>query len=38
MTTTAIAESTTDYIAREDAWGAHNYHPLDLVIAEAQGA
>ncbi|MFY7923492.1 MAG: ornithine--oxo-acid transaminase [Gemmatimonas sp.] len=38
MTSTAIAESTTDYIAREEAWGAHNYHPLDLVIAEAQGA
>ena len=30
--------TTTDYIAREDAWGAHNYHPLDLVIAEARGA
>jgi ornithine--oxo-acid transaminase len=29
---------TTDFIAREDAWGAHNYHPLDLVIAEAKGA
>ena len=30
--------STPDYIAREDAWGAHNYHPLDLVITEAGGA
>jgi ornithine--oxo-acid transaminase len=28
----------SDYIAREEAWGAHNYHPLDLVIAEASGA
>lgn len=33
-----VASSTTqDFIAREDAWGAHNYHPLDLVIAEARG-
>lgn len=30
--------ATADYIAREDVWGAHNYHPLDLVIAEARGA
>lgn len=29
--------STRDFIDREDAWGAHNYHPLDLVIAEARG-
>ena len=28
---------TAAYIAREDAFGAHNYHPLDLVIAEAEG-
>lgn len=31
-------ESTEELIAREDAWGAHNYHPLDLVIDRAQGA
>ncbi|AMW05951.1 ornithine--oxo-acid transaminase [Gemmatimonas phototrophica] len=35
---TATMSPTTDFIAREDAWGAHNYHPLDLVIAEAKGA
>ena len=37
----AIAPSqhaTEECIAREDAWGAHNYHPLDLVIASASGA
>lgn len=34
----ATIPSTSDYIAREEAWGAHNYHPLDLVIAEASGA
>ena len=35
MTTTLSAQ---ECIAREDAWGAHNYHPLDIVIAEAHGA
>ena len=34
----AMSPVTHDYIDREDAWGAHNYHPLDLVIAEAKGA
>lgn len=36
MTTTTM--SAQECIAREDAWGAHNYHPLDIVIAEAHGA
>ncbi len=30
-------ESTQHYINLEERYGAHNYHPLDLVIAEAQG-
>ncbi|MBL0171109.1 MAG: ornithine--oxo-acid transaminase [Gemmatimonadaceae bacterium] len=30
--------ATDECIAREDAWGAHNYHPLDLVIESALGA
>lgn len=38
MIATATITPTSDCIAREDAWGAHNYHPLDLVIAEAKGA
>jgi ornithine--oxo-acid transaminase len=40
MTPDADAMSTTTdaCIAREDAWGAHNYHPLDLVISHAEGA
>ncbi|MCE2954944.1 MAG: ornithine--oxo-acid transaminase [Gemmatimonas sp.] len=38
MIATATISPTSDFIAREDAWGAHNYHPLDLVIAEAKGA
>jgi len=29
---------TQDYIALEDLYGAHNYHPLDVVIREASGA
>jgi ornithine--oxo-acid transaminase len=29
--------TTDEYIAREEAFGAHNYHPLDLVIERAEG-
>lgn len=36
--TATVTDATDDFIAREDAWGAHNYHPLDLVIREARGA
>lgn len=28
---------TADYIALEDQYGAHNYHPLDVVIERAEG-
>ena len=28
---------TSKYIELEDRYGAHNYHPLDLVIARAEG-
>ena len=34
----APTASAADLIAVEDAWGAHNYHPLDLVVDRAQGA
>ena len=37
MTPTTMT-ATDDLIAREDTWGAHNYHPLDLVIERAEGA
>jgi ornithine--oxo-acid transaminase len=30
--------TTADYIAIEEQWGAHNYHPLDIVIERAEGA
>src|SRR4051812_2046302 len=31
-------QTTADYIAIEEQLGAHNYHPLDIVVASAQGA
>jgi ornithine--oxo-acid transaminase len=36
----AIAEqlNTQSYVDLENAYGAHNYHPLDVVIERAQGA
>jgi ornithine--oxo-acid transaminase len=35
---TSLLSRTDALIALEDRWGAHNYHPLDLVITDAQGA
>jgi ornithine--oxo-acid transaminase len=29
---------TLDYIGLEEEYGAHNYHPLDVVIERAEGA
>jgi ornithine--oxo-acid transaminase len=29
--------NTAEYIAIEDQYGAHNYHPLDVVISRAKG-
>jgi len=29
--------NTKQYIAVEDRYGAHNYHPLDVVITKAKG-
>jgi ornithine--oxo-acid transaminase len=37
MTTTAHTR-TAELLAIEDAWGAHNYHPLPIVVAHAKGA
>ncbi|GLC26789.1 ornithine--oxo-acid transaminase [Roseisolibacter agri] len=31
-------ERTQEFIAREERYGAHNYHPLDLVIERGEGA
>ncbi len=30
--------NTQDYIAIEEEYGAHNYHPLDVVVEKAEGA
>ncbi|PLX30660.1 MAG: ornithine--oxo-acid transaminase [Ignavibacteria bacterium] len=30
--------NTQEYIALEEQYGAHNYHPLDVVVHEAKGA
>ncbi|MQA61215.1 MAG: ornithine--oxo-acid transaminase [Actinophytocola sp.] len=43
MTTSALTVETTmaaspDFIAADDRWSTHNYHPLPVVIAEADGA
>ncbi len=32
-----MLKSTEEFIALEDKYGAHNYHPLDIVIAKAEG-
>jgi ornithine--oxo-acid transaminase len=34
---TAAAPSSRELIALEEAHGAHNYHPLDVVVAKARG-
>ena len=38
MNNMTMKTATDELIDREDAWGAHNYHPLDLVIERAEGA
>ena len=37
-TTLSDSSVTQDLIALEERWGAHNYHPLDLVIERGDGA
>ncbi len=37
MANTHSNMKTNDYIRIEDQFGAHNYHPLDVVICKAQG-
>lgn len=32
-----MLKTTEELIALEDKYGAHNYHPLDIVIAKAEG-
>jgi ornithine--oxo-acid transaminase len=41
MSTAVLEEksalTTADYIALEDRYGAHNYHPLNVVVTRAEG-
>ncbi len=37
MTRLAAVGSTGEMIGLEDRWGAHNYHPLPVVVARAEG-
>jgi len=38
MSTTALADlKTTGFIGIEERYGAHNYHPLDVVVSRAEG-
>jgi ornithine--oxo-acid transaminase len=34
---TQITDRTTELLEIEDHWGAHNYHPLDVVVERAAG-
>ena len=38
MKQVAERKTSSDFIALEESYGAHNYHPLDVVIARAEGA
>lgn len=31
------SRTSRDYIAQAERWGAHNYHPLDVVLTRGQG-
>ena len=37
MTPAAPANATARFLNLEDEWGAHNYHPLDVVVERAEG-
>lgn len=36
--TNSLPVTSSDYVALDEHYGAHNYHPLPVVIAEASGA
>jgi ornithine--oxo-acid transaminase len=38
ITTAQAADRTADAVAEAERWTAHNYHPLPVVIADAEGA
>jgi ornithine--oxo-acid transaminase len=38
LSTTAISEATQRFLALEEQYGAHNYHPLPVVLSKGEGA
>jgi 4-aminobutyrate aminotransferase-like enzyme len=38
VTSTPAEQTAEFYLELDDTWCTHNYHPLPVVIAEAQGA
>jgi ornithine--oxo-acid transaminase len=34
----STVRTSSEYIAQAERWGAHNYHPLDVVLASGAGA
>jgi ornithine--oxo-acid transaminase len=34
----AVPRATADFVALDERWSTHNYHPLPVVIAHAEGA
>ena len=37
MKTQDIVQKTQEYVQLEERYSAHNYHPLDVVIDQAEG-
>jgi ornithine--oxo-acid transaminase len=37
LTETMAEKSTREFVELEHEFGAHNYHPLDIVIERAEG-
>ena len=35
--TAHVGENTESLVALEEQWGAHNYHPLDIVVERGEG-
>lgn len=38
IATTATPDSAAEFVALDEQWSTHNYHPLPVVIATAEGA
>lgn len=38
MTASPYAQASAEFIALDETWSTHNYHPLPIVVRDAQGA